>query len=174
MFFAFFKVYDVCFKVHDDFSTYTMSFKLTIFFSERSTRIVHAAAEYFYSRRIKLSCDVGFTLFIWYDSVDKTFVIEDDASQVQFSSIVELLCCVLGNDRVDVFDITSIYGTKLCDFEEFGDANTALHSCFFGIVLTLRQKTVRDDRRGTALDAAAPRISGTVPVIVFKLRDPLR
>ena len=107
-----------------------MPFKLTIFFSERSARIAHAAAAYFHSRKIKLSCDVGFKVFIWYDSATKhsstrtTHRVSDSGASLNFSAAPSVM-------RIfDVLYITSIYGIKLCDVDEFGDANTVLHSCF--------------------------------------------
>ena len=166
-----------------------MPFKLTIFFSERSARIAHAAAAYFHSRKIKLSCDVGFKVFIWYDSATKTFVNEDDPSRIRFRGIVKLLRRVLGHEDFDVLYITSIYGIKLCDFDEFGDANTVLHSCFrhyANAVIKKQRSTIvaemrsalqplepLDQYRSLCLTSASP-TSGVEPTFIKSLQHLLQ
>jgi hypothetical protein len=117
--------------------------------------------------REKSSCHAALDLRFSSGMIQSTTHSSTRMTHRKSNSVASLNCFAASSVIVmivfDVFGITSIYGTKLCDFEEFGDANTVLHSCVFGIVLTLRQKTVLDDRRGTALDAAADgALSGTL------------
>ena len=103
---------------------------LTNIFSEHSTRIAHAAAQHFQLEKITLVCDVGRIVFICYDAVEKTFFNRHDVERVRFGNIIALLQHFECSYDSPIIDITTIRGIKLRYIEEYGDANTVLHSCF--------------------------------------------